>query len=287
MVHQALGKGLEALIPGTRIAQAEVRVGEEIVKIPVEKIKPNRYQPRNEFKEENLQELANSIKEKGLLQPLIVAPSLVPGEYELIAGERRLRATKLAGLTELPVIIRSEVSEQERLQISLIENLQREDLNPLEEAQAYQQLIKEFGLTQEELAQRLGKSRAAIANTLRLLSLPQEIKEAVINRTISAGHARSLVGLESMEIQKLVQRIINERLTVRETEKIAERLKVDKLKLKRKKKILPELISAAEELQRSLGTKVKIKGGAKRGRIEIYYHSLDELNRIIDLLKDR
>lgn len=288
MVHQALGKGLEALIPKSQITPTVTVGGEQIVKIPVEKIKPNRYQPRNEFKDENLQELANSIKEKGLLQPLIITPSLVPGEYELIAGERRLRATKLAGLTELPVIIRSEVTEQERLQISLIENLQREDLNPLEEAQAYQQLIKEFGLTQEELAQRLGKSRAAIANTLRLLSLPQEIKEAVINRTISAGHARSLVGLESMEIQKLVQRIINERLTVRETEKIAERLKVDRLKLKRKKSRLlagPELVSAEEDLQRFLGTKVKIKGSGKKGKIEIYYYSLDELNRIINLLK--
>ncbi len=284
-MHQALGKGLEALIPKSQITPTITVEGEQIVKIPVEKIKPNRYQPRNKFKDENLQELASSIKEKGLLQPLIITPSLVPGEYELIAGERRLRATKLAGLNEVPVIIRSEVSEQERLQISLIENLQREDLNPIEEAQAYQCLIKEFDLTQEDLAKLLGKSRALIANTLRLLSLPAEIKDAVISGAISSGHARTLIGLPTEEIQKLVQRIIQERLSVRETEKIVERLKVESLKLKRKKKILPELISAGEELQRSLGTKVKIKGTAKKGRIEIYYYSLDELNRIIDLLK--
>lgn len=288
-MHQALGKGLEALIPKVQIAprpsRGRLQIGEEIVKIPLEKIKPNRYQPRNEFKEENLSELANSVREKGVLQPLIISPSAIPGEYELIAGERRLRAAKLAGLSEVPVVIRPTVSEQERLQISLIENLQREDLNPIEEARAYQKLIKEFGLTQEEIAERLGKSRATVANTLRLLNLPQEIKEAVSSRIISSGHARTLVGLPVEEIQKLVQRIIQERLSVRETEKIVERFKVESLKLKRKKKILPELISAAEELQQGLGTKVKIKGSVRKGKIEIYYYSLDDLNRLLDLLK--
>ncbi|HCJ67199.1 MAG TPA: hypothetical protein DHV62_07740 [Elusimicrobia bacterium] len=284
-MHQALGKGLEALIPKSQITDYKLQISEGIVKVPIEKIKPNRYQPRNKFKEENLTELANSIKEKGLLQPLVISPSAIPGEYELLAGERRLRAAKLAGLNEVKVIIRPEVTEQERLQISLIENLQREDLNPIEEAQAYQKLIKEFGLTQEELAQRLGKSRAAIANTLRLLNLPQEIKETIASGTISSGHARNLVGLPVEEIQKLVQRIIQERLSVRETEKIVERFKVESLKLRKKKKILPELVSLSEELQHLLGTKIKIKGNTKKGRIEIYYYSLSDLERLIGLIK--
>jgi len=282
-MHQALGKGLEALIPKAQITE-KLPIGEQIVKIPIEKIKPNRYQPRNEFKRENLDELANSIKEKGLLQPLIISPGIISGEYELIAGERRLRAAKLAGLNEVPAIIRT-VNEQERLQISLIENLQREDLNPIEEAKAFKRLIEEFGLTQEELARRLGKSRALIANTLRLLNLPQEIREAVISGTISSGHARTLVGLPVEKMQKLVQRIINERLSVRETEKIVERFKVESLKLKRKKKILPELLSLSEELQHLLGTKVKIKGNTKKGKIEIYYYSLPDLERLIKLIK--
>ncbi len=287
-MHQALGKGLEALIPKSEIRIPKSETGEQIIKIPIEKIKPNRYQPRTEFKEENLTELANSIKEKGLLQPLIVTVSVIPGEYELIAGERRLRAAKLAGLNEVPVVIRPQVSEQERLQISLIENLQREDLNSIEEAQAYQQLIKEFGLTQEELAQRLSKSRTAITNTLRLLNLPQEIKEAVSSGIISSGHARTLVGLPVEEIQKLVQRIINERISVRETEKIVERFKVENLKLKRKKSRLlagPELVSLSEELQHLLGTKVKIKGNTKKGKIEIYYYSLTDLERLLKLIQ--
>lgn len=284
-MHQALGKGLEALIPKSQITDYKLQISEGIVKVPIEKIKPNRYQPRENFKEENLTELANSIKEKGLLQPLVISASAIPGEYELLAGERRLRAAKLAGLIEVSVIIRPEVTEQERLQISLIENLQREDLNPIEEARAYQKLIKEFGLTQEELAQRLAKSRAAIANTLRLLNLPQEIKETIASGTISSGHARNLVGLPVEEMQKLVQRIIQERLSVRETERIVEKVKVEILKLKRKKKILPELIPTAEELQHCLGTKVKIKGSAKKGKIEIYYYSLPDLERLIGLIK--
>jgi len=282
MVRQALGKGLEALIPKAQIANSKFQIGEEIVKVPVEKIKPNRYQPRAKFEDEGLEELANSIREKGLLQPLIISASVVPGEYELIAGERRLRAAKLAGLNEVPVIIRSDTSEQERLQISLIENLQREDLNPIEQAQAYQKLIQEFNLTQEELAERLGKSRVAIANTLRLLNLPQEIKSAVVDSTISAGHARSLIGLGTEEMQKLIQRIIGEHLTVRETEKLVEKWKSEKVK--KKKKILPEITTAEEDLQHALGTKVKIKGGLKKGRIEIYYYTLDDLNRLISLL---
>ncbi len=287
-MHQALGKGLEALIPKSQITDYKLKISEGIIKIPIEKIKPNRYQPRNKFKEENLAELANSIKERGLLQPLVISTSAIPGEYELLAGERRLRAAKLAGLSEVPVLIRPEVSEQERLQISLIENLQREDLNPIEEAQAYQKLIKEFGLTQEELAQRMAKSRAVIANTLRLLNLPSEIKETVISGAISSGHARTLVGLPAEEIQKLVQRIIRERLSVRETEKIVENLKVETLKLKRKKSRLlagPELVSLSEELQHLLGTKVKIKGSTKKGKIEIYYYSLADLERLTGLIK--
>jgi len=291
-MRKALGKGIEALIPKvSRVASLEV------ISIDIDKIRPNKYQSRIHFDQEKLKELARSIKREGVVQPIIVFPS---GEnYQLVAGERRWWAAKIAGLKEIPAVVRK-VSDRQMFEISLIENIQREDLNPIEEAIAFERLMEEFNLTQQELADHLGKTRTTVANTLRLINLPQEIKELVSNNLISAGHARAILSIEGEKRRiELARRVVKEKLTVREVEEIAERLLAKAATSRRRfleKEKAAEVIQLEEELQRILGTKVRIKycgsgkfslgkEGKVKGRIEIEYYSLEDLERIVGLLR--
>lgn len=278
-----LGRGLEALIPaGLERTSGGGKAG--VTEISIKKIKPNKYQPRKKFNEEKLQILSDSIKEKGIIQPLIVSESVIPGEYELIAGERRLRAAQMAGLTEVPAVVRA-VSEQERYQLSLIENLQREDLDPIEEAKAYQNIMKEFDITQESLAKLLGFDRSVIANTLRLLNLSEDIQDMIAGSLISPGHGRMLAGIEnSSQQQELVKRILREKLTVREIETIVKDWKAGRTVTKKRKR-LPEIVDLENDLQRTLGTKVLVSARGKKGRITIFFWSLDELNKLLKILR--
>lgn len=288
-MHKALGRGLGSLIPVSQ-TQAVPGQGEAVVRVAIDKIKPNRYQPRVVFNEAKLKELSDSIKAHGLAQPLLIAPSVIPGEYELIAGERRWRASQMAGLTEVPAVVRN-VDDKQRFQLSLIENIQRENLNPIEEAKAYKRLSEEFGHTQEELSQALGKDRSVIANAVRLLNLPQEIQDSISAGAISPGHGRILAGIDDESRQKeLAGRIAREKLTVREIEKIVADWKSVLAAKAGKKKALKqetELVALGEELQRSFGTKVRIVGKSKKGKIEIHYFSLKELERIAAMLRSK
>ncbi|MDI6642015.1 MAG: ParB/RepB/Spo0J family partition protein [Elusimicrobiota bacterium] len=287
-MQKGLGRGLEALIPiAESISVTERELKEEaILTIPIEKIKPNRYQPRIKFNQEKLTQLAESIKEKGIVQPLIVSESIVPDEYELIAGERRYRAAELAGLKSVPCVIRK-VSDKERLQISLIENLQREDLNPVEVAKAYKQVLEEFQITQEELSKLIGIDRSVIANTVRLLNLPEDIQELVASGVISSGHARSIVSISDEKQQReLVDRIQREKLTVREVEELVHSWKqaIAKKKVSVRKRPA-EIVSLENNLQKLLGTKVKIFLRGKKGKLVIFFYSVDYLDRLIETLK--
>jgi ParB family chromosome partitioning protein len=291
-MRKALGKGIEALIPKlSRVAQME------IVSIDVNKIKSNKYQSRIQFDKEKLKELASSIRREGVVQPIIVSPS--GDNYQLVAGERRWWAAKMAKLKEIPAVVRK-VTDREMFEISLIENIQREDLNPIEEATAFERLMKEFNLTQQELAEHLGKTRPTVANTLRLINLPGEIKKFISRKLISPGHARALLSIEGEKRRmELAHRILKQKLTVRETEDLVERLKLRRTpsgKRVLEKEKSQEVVELEEELQRILGTKVRIKSigsgrfylgeGAKvQGKIEIEYYSLEDLERIIELLR--
>ncbi|HNF59535.1 MAG TPA: ParB/RepB/Spo0J family partition protein, partial [Elusimicrobiota bacterium] len=219
MAHKALGRGLEALLkPVMGGGGGDDR--SSISKIAVEKIRPNRHQPRVRFTPDSLQELADSIKIHGLAQPLLVSPSAVPGEFELVAGERRLRAARMAGLVDVPCVIRP-VTDRERHELSLIENIQRENLNAIEEAESMRKLMDEAGLTQEDMAKRLGKSRSGIANKLRLLELSQMIRNALMEGLLTEGHARALLGLEGKQLQEdLAKRVVQEKLNVRDVERL-------------------------------------------------------------------
>ena len=253
--------------------------------LPINKVEPNRDQPRKVFQEDALNELAESIKNFGILQPLLVQKK---GDYyQIIAGERRWRAAKIAGLKEVPVVIK-DLSEKEILEISLIENLQREDLNPIEEAKGYQQLLQEFGMTQEELAKRVSKSRSAITNTLRLMNLSEKVQEMLSDGRLSAGHARALLPLEDKIIQEeAAERIVRDGLSVRATERLVKVLLGGK---KTKKQVeIPKddyiYRDIEEKMRQILGTKVQIKNRKKSGKIEIEYYSPDELNRILEMLQ--
>lgn len=285
-MHKALGRGLESLLQVSSAPQAVA--GETVVRIPLNKIKPNRYQSRTNFDETKLKELCESIKRHGLAQPLLVTPSVIPGEYELIAGERRWRASQMAGLQEAAAIVRT-VSEKERFQLSLVENLQRENLNVIEEAKAYIRLSGEFSLTQENLSEILGRDRSVIANSIRLLSLSSEIQDAIAQGIISSGHGKILAGIQDQSKQKLLaDRIVREKLTVREIEKIVATWKSALSgSKKRARRQDAELNLLAEELQRRFGTKVTISGKPKKGKIEIHYYSLKELERISAYLKGK
>ncbi|MBI2370430.1 MAG: ParB/RepB/Spo0J family partition protein [Deltaproteobacteria bacterium] len=276
--RQALGRGLEALFPEVGLEDRPVIMG-----CPIEQVVPNRFQPRRRFDPERLRELAESVKSAGVVEPLIVRRATEG--YELIAGERRWRAAQLAGLAEVPVVVR-EVSDREALQLTLVENVQREDLNALELAEAYQRLLTEFELTQEALAAWLGKDRATIANHLRLLKLPREVKDALIEGRITMGHARALLALESPGRQReALAEILRRDLSVRGAEQLVQRLRPPGALVRPVPRRDPNLRAAEESLRRALGTKVRIKGRAGRGTIEIAYYSAPELQRLIELLR--
>ena len=277
----ALGKGLGALLP--EFGQAEPKT---LLYCGIEEIIPNRSQPRKHFDESKLQELAESIKEKGILEPLIVRRT--DQGYELIVGERRWRAAQKAGLKEVPVIVK-EVEGREVLEISLIENLQREDLNPIEAAEAFKHLIEEFNLSQEDLSKRIGKDRTTITNTLRLLKLPLEVRNQLLQNRITSGHARAILSLESKEKQKeLCALIIKKGLSVREAESIAKRWAEKPKKsitpVKPKGDLESQLSSLQDSMRKYLGTKVHITQKGKRGKIEIEYYSHEDLERIVEAI---
>lgn len=275
-----LGKGLDALIPSGFTGQ--VKAADSYA--PISMIVPNPQQPRDIINEDNLAELTASIREHGILQPLVVSHDPVTGTYTLIAGERRLRAAKLAGLEKVPVIIRT-VSEQQRLTEALIENIQRSDLSPLEAARGFRRLIDEFNLTHEELAAQVGKNRVTITNTLRLLNLPQPVQEALAANKISEGHARALLGLPAEQAQlSALQTILNQELNVRQTEELVRKLTGIKPPSTPVKSVDPEIQELEERLRNRLGTRVNLHQSGKGGTITIHYYSDEELNGLINIL---
>jgi ParB family chromosome partitioning protein len=277
-----LGRGLGALIPGDNPSPTSGAPGLGLADLPVDQIVPNPRQPRQEMNPEELESLAGSIREHGVLQPLVVTTDPSGEHYTLIAGERRLRAAILAGLQTIPAIIR-QVDEQQRLELALIENIQRADLSPLETAEAYQQLADEFGLRHEDIAVRMGKSRAAISNTLRLLHLPIEIKQALRDGKISEGHARALLGLNTAIAQVSVLKTILEKgLSVRQTEELARMLAGDRPARRSHAHVSAEIKEIEERLRGILGTRVNLNHGRKGGTVVIYYYSDEELNHLID-----
>lgn len=297
MAARGLGKGLDSLIPnaigetkGKKNAENknnEVNVSGPETMVKLTKVEPNREQPRKNFDEDALLELADSIKQFGLLQPILVQDR--KDHYEIIAGERRWRAAKLAGLKEVPVIIKN-YTEQEIVEISLIENIQREDLNPIEEAQAYKKLLTEFNLKQDEVAERVSKSRTAVTNSMRLLKLSDDVQQMVINDMISTGHARALLAIEDGEEQYAVaQRIFDEKLSVRDVEKLVKNLhkpaKVKKLDDKTLEVIYNDI---AEKLKQSLSTKVCVTSkGDGAGKIEIEFYNHEDLDRLMDIFMQK
>jgi ParB family chromosome partitioning protein len=278
MTKKALGKGLGAFIPEEFGILKEDRYAE----VEIEKVKPNPEQPRTQFDEQSIEELARSIKETGIIQPVLVVPE--EDHYKIIVGERRWRAAQKAGLRAIPVIIRN-IAREKQLEISLVENIHREDLNPLEIASAFQRLSEELGLTQQEIADKVGKDRASVANYLRLLKLPEEIKKLIRENKLSMGQARAILALEDQSVQLQVARLVVDKgLSVRETEKLVQRYRE---KPPRAQKSLedPDLKALEEELIKFLGTKVVINGNRNKGAIKIFYFSLDDLNRIYDTIK--
>jgi len=278
MKKKALGKGLKAFIP----EEYGILKEEKYAELDIDQLKPNPLQPRLKFSQNSIEELSRSIKESGVLQPIIVSPE---GDgYRIIVGERRWRAAQRIGLKKIPVLIRT-MSNEKQLEASLIENLHREDLNPLEIALAYQKLIQELGLTQEEIAQKVGKDRSSVTNYLRLLRLPQEIQDCLGEGKISMGHARALLSLEDPQTQvSLCQQLIEENLSVRDVEKMIQRLK-RKPSAKKSREADPDLLALQEELLKVLGTKVSIRGTQDKGVIKVYYFSMEDLDRIYEKIK--
>ena len=280
---QALGRGLDALIPDMEASDLEPR---SFFYCDIDSIRPNPYQPRRRLSEQELKDLSDSIKEQGIIQPLVVRT--VPTGYELIVGERRWRAGRLAGLKQVPVVVK-DVSGAEMVEMALVENIQRQDLNPLEKAEAYYRLIKEFKLTQEEVAKRVGQDRSTVANFLRLRNLPQPIQTDIVNNTLSMGHARALLGAETLAQQKEVwRRIVSKNLSVRAAEALVKKLKDHKPRTSSAKARSSEDVyieSLADDLTRHLGTRVRIIRRGKRGRLEIDFYGNDDLERVIARLK--
>lgn len=285
-----LGKGLDSMIPPKATSKAAkdkstniIKTGETILKI--NEVEPNKKQPRKSFNEEALKELSESIKQHGIVQPLVVAKQ--KDYYEIIAGERRWRAAKMAGLKEVPVVIK-DYSPQEIMEVALIENIQREDLNPVEEARAYQNLIKEYNLKQEEVADRVSKSRSAITNSLRLLKLSDEVLDMLVEEMISSGHARALLALEDKDQQlSIAEKIAKEKLSVRDTEKLVKNIN-HPVKKAPKKELKNDFVykDIEEKLKQRIGTKVKINRKTEnKGKIEIDYYSQDELEKIVAYFK--
>lgn len=292
---RGLGKGLDSLIPvaapqaETKAAEQKKEDGAQGTYVKITKVEPNREQPRKNFDEDALQELADSIKQYGIVEPLIVQDRKT--YYEIIAGERRWRAAKLAGLKEVPVIVRN-YTEQEIVEISLIENIQREDLNPIEEAQAYKRLLTEFNLKQDEVAERVSKSRTAVTNSMRLLKLCDEVQQMIIDDMITTGHARALISIEDAEQQyTIAQKVFDEKLSVRDVEKLVKNL--NKPEKAKKEPITDKALEAVyqdleEKLKQSLGTKVAITSkGAGAGKLEIEFYTHDDLEKLTELLTGR
>ena len=275
-----LGKGLDALIPPGYSALGKG----DVHQIALDKIQPNPRQPRSEFAQDKLKELAESIQAHGVIQPLIVRSSGDGERFTLIAGERRVQAARLAGLDYVPVVLR-EADDQQLVELALVENIQRDDLSPLESAEAYLQLHEEFGLSHKVIAERVGKSRVAITNTIGLLDLSKEVKEALASGHISEGHARALKTLNTAKAQSAaLQSILRKGLNVRQSEELVRKLKGQKSTRAKKPKASPELQALQDRLRDSLGTKVNVNQGAKGGRITLYYYSDEELNSITDKL---
>ncbi|MEJ2658447.1 MAG: ParB/RepB/Spo0J family partition protein [Desulfobacterales bacterium] len=278
----ALGRGLDALLPGIEPTED---MAKEYFACDIDLIRPNRYQPRLQFSDDELEDMARSIRQQGIIQPLLVRKD--DAGYELITGERRLRAAKKAGLKQVPVLVKT-ITDTDMLEMSIVENVQRADLNPIEEAEAYYRLITEFGLTQDQAAERVGKSRSAVANFLRLRQLPGQIKASIMDGILSMGHARALLGAATSAHQNAVWRtVVSKGLSVRETERLIKGLKAKKEKPKK-----PPLNSdqsyftdMAEDLSRRFGTKVRIKRRGQRGSVEIDFYSDDDLDRLLSLLK--
>lgn len=291
-----LGKGLDSLITDRRgsIAKEAENVSAEKdekkengnpLMVKLSEVEPNREQPRKHFDEESLQELADSIKKYGIIQPLLVEKK--EKYYEIIAGERRWRAAKLAGLKEIPVMIK-EISEQEKMEVALIENIQREDLNPIEEAQAYKRLLEEFHLKQEDVANRLSKSRSAITNTMRLLKLDERVQTMLADGGLSAGHARALLSIEDGDKQyELALKIVDKGLSVREVEALLKKKPTEKKESELSSRENLIYRNFENNLKEIYGTKVSIKDQKGKGKIEISYYSVDELERILEMLQSR
>ncbi len=276
---RGLGKGLDALIPGD-IGPIQDEGG--VMQVPIEEITPNPRQPRAEIDPDQLKELADSIAEHGVLQPLLVTISPSGTGYQLIIGERRLQAAEQAGLETVPVIVR-QVSEQQQLVLALIENLQRTDLNPLEAAEGYNQLIEEFSLSHESVASQVGKSRTTITNTLRLLKLAKPIQQALREGKISEGHARAILGLSKAQAQSAaLQTILKEDLNVRQTEELVRRLSGERRSSRSRPKKSADLSDIEEKLRQALGTRVTLSTSARGGRIVIHYYSDEELNALVE-----
>ena len=294
MASKGLGKGLDSMIPPKRTARAQAqdsaanknanKSGEVILKI--NDVEPNKNQPRRTFNEDSLIELSESIKQHGIVQPLVVAKQ--KDYYEIIAGERRWRAAKIAGLKEVPVIIK-DYSPQEIMEVALIENIQREDLNPIEEAKAYKNLIDEYNLKQDQVAEKVSKSRTAVTNALRLLKLDDRVQEMLINENISSGHARALLGLDDAEKQyNIATQIFDEKLSVRETEKLVKQINRPEQPPKPKKELKNDFVyrDIEEKLKEKIGTKVKINRKTEdKGKIEIEYYSPEELEKVLAYFK--
>jgi len=283
MEKKALGKGLQALLPEKKTLVWKVEPdGQAVSMISLDQILPNRYQPRTTFVETELEELAQSIKEHGVLQPIVIRRK-GDGMYELIAGERRFRAAKIAGMTTIPALIRNS-NDEKALAVALVENIQRQNLNPMEEAKAYSRLMGEFGLTQDLVSRSVGKDRSSIANILRLLSLPKDVQQFIESGAISLGHAKVLAGLSTVQAQlQLAQKIVSEQLSVRQVERMISGHKNGRGSGSKKEE--PQRFGNLEEqFRKRLGTKVQVKAGTKGGQLIIHYFSDDELDRITSLI---
>lgn len=278
MKKKALGKGLKAFLPEDYGILKE----ERFIEIDIEKLKPSPIQPRLKFDEDSIDGLAKSIKERGILQPIVAVPE--DGYFKIIIGERRWRAAQKIGLKKIPTLIRSMTNEQQ-LEASLIENLQREDLNPLEIALAYKKMTEELKYTQQEISEKVGKDRASVANYIRLLKLPKEIKDMITDNKLSMSHARTLITIDNQEMQVYIARqIVKKDLSVRDTEKMSKRLK-QKVPEKEKMLLDPNLLLIQEELLKELGMKVSISGNQDKGIVKIFYFSVDDLNKIYEKIK--
>lgn len=291
MKRKALGKGLKALIP-----VAEQPSGSDtlpprggLFECPVDRLVPNESQPRQAFDEEKLQELTESVRSHGVLQPLVVR-ALENGTFQIVAGERRWRAARLASFERVPVVVK-DLSDAQSLEVALIENIQREDLNPLEEAEAYRQLLDEHGLTQEQLSKRVGRQRSTVANALRLLKLPDELQKLILNGSLMMGHARALVGLDSATAQLAIARkVVRDGMSVRACEEIVRRQisrPEDGRANRRSKSLNPDERHLIEDLQHRFGTKVDLQPGKKGGKVVIHYYSNQDLDRIVQVLEGR